>query len=115
MRLTADESIEQTTNVLTTIRRDAETETGLLNHQRELAAAAAERRRSTSADLRRLEIEREDVDARLSRHRLELTEAAGKIKELTDSIAEIDRLVATVVEDKAREDEHIVTTTHNLE
>src|SRR5437763_736867 len=115
MRRAAHERIEQTTNVLATIRRDAEVETGLLNHQREQAAAAAERRRSTSADLRRLEIEREDVDARLSRYRVELTEAAGKINELTDSIAEIDRLAATVDEDKAREDELIAATTSSLE
>ncbi|HMH42962.1 MAG TPA: chromosome segregation protein SMC [Pyrinomonadaceae bacterium] len=115
LRRAAHERIEQTTNVLATIRRDAETETGLLNHQREQAAAAAERRRSTNADLRRLEIEREDVDARLSRHRVELTEAAGKIDELTHSIAEIDRLAATVAEDRAREDELILATTNSLE
>ncbi|HEX7720608.1 MAG TPA: chromosome segregation protein SMC [Pyrinomonadaceae bacterium] len=115
LRRAAHERIEQTTNVLATIRRDAETETGLLNHQREQAAAAAERRRSTSADLRRLEIEREDVEPRLSRHKLELTEAAGKIGELTDSIAEIDRLAATVDQDKTREDELIAATTSSLE
>jgi chromosome segregation protein len=115
LRRAAHERIEQTTNVLATIRRDAEIETGLLNHQREQAAAAAERRRSTSADLRRLEIEREDVEPRLSRHKLELTEAAGKITELTDSIAEIDRLAATVDQDKAREDELIAATTSSLE
>jgi len=115
LRRAAHERIEQTTNVLATIRRDAETETGLLNHQREQAAAAAERRRSTSADLRRLEIEREDVEPRLSRHKLELTEAAGKITELTDSIAEIDRLAATVDQDKTREDELIAATTSSLE
>lgn len=115
LRRAAQERIEQTTNVLMTIRRDAETETGLLNHQREQAAAAAERRRSTSADLRRLDIEREDIEPRLSRHRLELTEAGSRINELTESIAEIDRLAATVDQDKAREDELIAASTSSLE
>jgi chromosome segregation protein len=107
--------IEQTATVLANLRRDAETESELLNRQRAEAAAAAERRRSTSADLRRLETEREDVTTKLTRYQLELTETANKINELTLAIAEIDRLAATVDEEKTKEDELIAAITARLE
>ena len=115
MRDEALARIEQTATALANLRRDAEAESELLNRQRAEAAAAAERRRSTSADLRRLETEREDVAGKLARHQLELTETAGKIDELAQSIAEIDRLAATVEEEKTREDELIATITKRLE
>ena len=86
MRRATQERIEQTTSVLAGIRRDAETESERLNQQRAEAAAAAERRRSTTSDLRRLETEREEVTSRVARHQLELTEAGGRIDELTESI-----------------------------
>jgi chromosome segregation protein len=115
MRVAAQARIEQTTRSVTTVRHDAEAESELLNRQRAEAAAATERRRSTSVDLRRLENEREDVTARLGKHQLELTEAAGKIDELTQSINEIDRLAANVKADKAREDEQVAATAGGLE
>lgn len=114
MRRATRERIEQTTNVLAGIRRDAESESERLNQQRAEAAAAAERRRSTTSDLRRLETEREEVTARAARHQDELTEAATRIDELTNSIAEIDRLAAIVDEEKAREDEQIASATTSL-
>ncbi len=107
--------IEQTATLLANLRRDAETESELLNRQRAEAAAAAERRRSTSADLRRLEAEREDVTIKLDRHQLELNETARKIDELTAAIAEIDRLAATVDEEKTKEEALIATITSRLE
>ena len=107
--------IEQTATVLANLRRDAETESELLNRQRAEAAAAAERRRSTSADLRRLETEREEVTAKLTRYQLELTETGNKIDELTLTIEEIDRLAATVDEEKTKEDELIAAITARLE
>ena len=115
MRGAAQTRIEQTTSVLTTVRQDAQVENELLNRQRAEAAAATERRRATSADLRRLETEREDVTARLAKHQLELMEAAGRIDELTQSISEIDRLAANVEVDKAREDEQVAATAGRLE
>jgi chromosome segregation protein len=107
--------IEQTATVLANLRRDAEAESELLNRQRAEAAAAAERRRSTSADLRRLETEREQVATRLTQYQLELTETTNKIDELTLAIAEIDRLAATVDEEKAKEDDLIAAITARLE
>jgi len=115
MRSATRERIEQTTAVLAGFRRDAEAESELLNQQRAEAAGAAERRRSTSADLRRLESEREEVTNRLGRHNFELTEASSRIEALTGSIAEIDQLATTVHDEKAREDEQIAAASARLE
>jgi len=114
MRRATQERIEQTTNVLAGVRREAEAESEILNQQRTEAAAAAERRRSTTADLRRLESEREDVASRIARHHLELNEAATRIDELDKSITEIDRLAASVDEEKSREEEQIAEATMRL-
>ncbi len=115
MRRASQERIEQTTAVLAGFRRDAETESELLNQQRAEAAAATERRRSTGADLRRLESEREEVTGRVARHNLEVAETSGRIDQLITSIAEIDHLATTVDEEKAREEERIATATTHLE
>jgi len=114
MRRATQERIEQTTNVLAGIRRQAEGESEILNQQRAEAAAAAERRRSTTLELRRLESEREDVTARIARHHEELTEATTRLGELQNSITEIDRLAATVDEEKALEEEQIAGSSARL-
>ena len=113
-RRATQERIEQTVSVLAGIRRDAELESELLNQQRTEAAAAAERRRSTASDLRRLEIEREEVASRIARHQLELTEAETRLDELKNSIAEIDRLAVTVEEERACEEKQISDATLRL-
>ncbi len=115
MRRATQDRIEQTIAVLAGFRRDAEAESEHLNQQRADAAAAGERRRSTTADLRRLESELEEVTSRIARHHLELTEASARIEELTNSIAEIDRLATTIEEEKAREDAQIAEATARLE
>src|SRR5690349_15469415 len=95
------------TNRVAEIRRDVETESEALNQQRADAAAATERRRSTAADLRRLESERVEVTDRIMRHNFELAEAAARNQQLRSSIEEIDRLTLTVEEEKAREEQQI--------
>lgn len=107
--------IEQSATVLAGLRRDAEIESELLNRQRAEAAAAAERRRSTNADLRRLEIERAEVTERTDRFKAELIEASGRTDELTNSIAEIDRLATTVEDERGREQEQVAGATARLE
>ena len=114
MRRATQERIEQNTNLLAGIRRDVDSESEILNQQRAEAAAAAERRRSTTSDLRRLETEREEVTTRIARHHLELNDAGTRLGELHTSITEIDRLAATVDEEKAREDEQIAGSTARL-
>jgi chromosome segregation protein len=113
-RRSTQERIEQTGHVLAGIKREAEAESELLNQQRSEAAAAAERRRSTTSDLRRLEAEREEVNSRIVKHQLELSEAGSHIDDLTNSISEIDRLAASVDEEKAREEEQIAGATGRL-
>ena len=115
LRRTTQERIEHTLGVLGGLRRDAETENESLNQQRAEAAAAAERRRATNADLRRLETEREEVNSRVARYHLELSEASSRIDELTDSVAEIDRLAISIDEEKAREESRIFDATARLE
>jgi chromosome segregation protein len=114
MRLATQERIELNASLLTEIRHAAESESEILNQQRAEAAAAAERRRSTTSDLRRLETEREDVNSRIARHHQELNEASTRLGELHNSINEIDRLAATVEEEKAREEEQIARSTTRL-
>ena len=114
MRRATQERIEQTAKRLIGLKQEAEAGSELLNQQRAEAAGAAERRRSTAADLRRLEAEREEVNTRALRHQLELSEAASRIDELGSSINEIDRLAASVDEEKAREEEQIAAATARL-
>jgi chromosome segregation protein len=108
------EQIEQSANVLAGVRREAESESELLNKQRSAAAAAAERRTAMIAELRRLEAEREDVGLRIARHNLETVDAGSRLEELHASIAEIDRLAAIVDEEKAREENQIAEATARL-
>jgi chromosome segregation protein len=113
-RQATHDRIEEANGDLAAIRRDAELESETLNQQRAEAAAAAERRRATTSDLRRLEAEREDVTSRIARHKSEMTEASARIEELRTLIAEIDRLAASVEEEKAREEAQIAQATNRL-
>jgi chromosome segregation protein len=113
-RRATGERIDQAGAVLASVRRQTEAENEILNQQRSEAAAAAERRRSTSSDLRRLEAEREDVTSRIARHNQENGESATRVEELRVSITEIDRLAATVEEEKAREQDQITQATMRL-
>ncbi len=115
MRRATQERIEHTLGVLGGFRRDAETENESLNQQRAEAAAAAERRRSTNADLRRLDNERQEVNSRVTRYQLELVEASTRIDELIDSLNEIDQLALTIDEEKTREETQITEATARLE
>jgi chromosome segregation protein len=113
-RREAREKIEQSNNALAGGRREAESESDLLNKQRSEAAAAAERRRAMTSELRRLETEREDVTARVERHNQEASEAGSRLEQLHSSIFEIDRLAATVDEEKSREEGQVVAATASL-
>ncbi|HET6973496.1 MAG TPA: chromosome segregation protein SMC [Pyrinomonadaceae bacterium] len=92
---------------LTDLRREAEIESDSLAQQRATAAAASERRRATTAELRRIEGELADFAARVDRHRMELAEMGGRIDELTLSIGDLELAASTVESDRAREEEQI--------
>lgn len=64
-----------------------------LNEKRTLASVAAERRRSAQNALRRMESERGELEARLSRQSLETVEVENSLTELKSAISQITGLV----------------------
>lgn len=97
------------------LRRELEVDSESLAEQRANAAAAAERRRATTAELRRIESELADFAARVDRHRLEVLEMDGRIEELQISISELELKASTVESDRAREEEQIATLSSGLQ
>ena len=73
----------------------AEIESESLAGQRATAAAAAERRRATTAELRRIEGEL-DFAARVERYRMDLAEMAGRSEDLKLSIAYLELAASSV-------------------
>ncbi len=93
--------------MLTDLRREAEIESESLAEQRATAAAAAERRRATTAEVRRVEGELADFAARVERYRMDLAEMAGRSEDLRQSIAYLELAASSVESDRAREEEQI--------
>ena len=114
-RLAAAETVSSATLRLGEARRAAEAESEGLAEQRATAAAATERRRSTAAELRRMEAEYVDVAGRVERHRLELIETTERIAELRESIADLEHQASTVAEEREREEQEIANLTAQLE
>lgn len=114
-RLAASEKVVAATATLAEARRAAEIESEGLAGQRATAAAAAERRRSTAAELRRMEAEYADVAGRIDRHRLELVETTERISTLRQSIADLEIKASNVEEEKAQEEAQIAALTDELE
>ncbi|HKG58342.1 MAG TPA: chromosome segregation protein SMC [Pyrinomonadaceae bacterium] len=113
-REAAADKVIKASALLADLRREAETESESLAQQRATAAAASERRRATSAELRRIEGELADFAARVDRHRMELAEMGGRIDELTLSIADLELAASSVESDRAREDEQIADLSYRL-
>jgi chromosome segregation protein len=114
-RTTAGETVTTASMQLAEARREAELENEGLAQKRAIAAAAAERRRATAAELRRIESEYAELAARIERHRFEVVEITGRTDELRQSIAELERLVSTAAEEKEREELQISALNENLE
>jgi chromosome segregation protein len=113
-RLAATETITGAANILAIARRAAETESESLGEERAAAAASAERRRATAAELRRMEAERSDLETRLERHEREVSDARARLEELRLSIDEMEQSVESVEEERTREDEEIATQSARL-
>lgn len=113
-RLTASQMVAEASTLLAAARRQAEAENEGLGEQRASAAAAAERRRATAAELRRIEAERNDLSARLERHEREAAEAAERLAELQSSIEEITRSALTVDQEHEREERTVAEATAAL-
>jgi chromosome segregation protein len=113
-RLAALQQVSEATALLAVARREAETESESLGQQRATAAAAAERRRATSAELRRLEAERLDLEERSERHEREVALAAVRREELGLSIGELERTALTVEEEREREEQLVAEVAERL-
>jgi chromosome segregation protein len=113
-RLEAAGKIGVASEALSLARREAEAQSEALGQHRAAAAAAAERRRSLAADLRRLELERANLEERGERHGLELTEIARRLEVLALSIAELEGLGASVEDEQSREETAIGEASANL-
>ncbi len=114
-RLAATDTVSGATSLLADARRQAEIESDGLAIQRATAAAAAERRRSTGAELRRMEGEYADVASRVERHRLELVEMTERIAALRESIADLEHKASTVADEREKEEQEIAALTTRLE
>ena len=106
-RLGSGHRVIKASALLAEVRREVELESEGLAVQRATAAAAAERRRATAGELRRMEGEYADVAARVDRHRLEVIETTNRIEQLRLSIGALELKAGSVEEDRAREEREI--------
>jgi chromosome segregation protein len=106
-REAAADNVINASALLADIRREAEIDSEALALQRATAAAAAERRRATTAELRRIEGELSDFASRVERYRFDLAEMSGRTDELTESITDLEQKASSVESDRAREEEEI--------
>ena len=109
----ADEVIKAS-GLLADLRREAEIESESLAGQRATAAAAAERRRATTSELRRIEAELADVAGRVERYRFDLAEMKGRTDDLRVSITELELKASSVESDRAREEQQIAELSKQL-
>jgi chromosome segregation protein len=114
-RESAADKVIKASGLLANLRRELEVDSESLAEQRANAAAAAERRRATTAELRRIESELADFAARVERHRLEVVEMNGRIEELEISISDLELKASTVESDRAREEEQIAALSARLQ
>lgn len=114
-RLSAASAVTTTTAILAETRRALEVESEGLAGQRASAAAATERRRSTAAELRRMEAEFADLGGRVERHRLELVEMTERLEVLRKSITDLEFKASTVEEERAKEEQEIAELTRGLD
>ncbi len=114
-RLSATETVNRASLLLLEARRAAEAQNEGLGAQRAVAAAAVERRRATAAELKRLEAEGTEVNARIERYSFELVEITSRLTELGQSIQEIDARLSMAAEDRAREEQQIAGASAQLD
>lgn len=114
-REASTDKVISASSLLADLRREAEIESESLAGQRATAAAAAERRRATTAEVRRIEGELADFAARVERHRFELTEMNGRTDDLRTSIADLEQKASSVETDRAREEQEILGLTEQLQ
>ncbi len=100
-RLAAQASVAAAAEALAEARREAEAESENLSGRRALAAAAAERRRSSATELRRMESETAELRARIERHEAELEASNARLEGLRRSLEELNRSAGGVEDERA--------------
>ena len=91
------------TGKLNEARNVLSAENGILNEKRTLAATSGERRRSAQTALKRVENELTELESRIARQHLEITETENTAKELEKSIAGIERKTNRAEDERADE------------
>ena len=114
-RETAADKVIRASTLVADLRREAETEGETLAGQRATAAAAAERRRATSAEVRRVESELADLASRVERHRFDLAEMTNRADDLKLSIEDLELKASTVESDREREEHQISELSNQLQ
>jgi len=113
-RESSADNVIKASALLADLRREAEIESEALAGQRATAAAATERRRATTSEVRRLESELADFAARVERHRFDLAEMNGRTSDLRLSIADLEQKGSSVESERAREEAEIFGLTEKL-
>ncbi|HEX8176996.1 MAG TPA: chromosome segregation protein SMC [Pyrinomonadaceae bacterium] len=115
LRAAASQMVAEAATRLANARREAEAESEMLGTERAGAAAAAERRRATAAELRRMEAERTELGVRLERHARETLEMGERLESLRQSISEIEKSESSISEECEREERDIAEAAARLE
>ncbi|HYG10201.1 MAG TPA: chromosome segregation protein SMC [Pyrinomonadaceae bacterium] len=113
-RLAATQLVAEAAELLAAERRAAEVEGEQLNRQRMASAAAAERRRATASELRRMETEKADLEARLERHAAEIEEMQLRLEELRRAMAEMDETSGSVESERAARESEVAMAAERL-
>jgi chromosome segregation protein len=113
-RIAAAEKLENLARNLSQARQKVESENADLNEKRTAAGIAAERRRSVSASLRRIEAEATELESRLARQTLEINENEAGYENLTALISEIARKIESAKETEGAENEQLSEASANL-
>jgi chromosome segregation protein len=113
-RVAASDKLAEITNKLNDARARTEAENTVLNEKRTLAATSEERRRSAQSALRRVENEFRELDSRHARQNMEILETEGKQKDLTASISEIEKKIASAENEQETEQNELTAAAEHL-
>lgn len=113
-RVAASEKLADISAKLNDARARTEAENAVLSEKRTLAATSEERRRAAQNALRRVENEYKELDSRRARQNLELIEIEGKQKDLSVSIAEIEKKVSLADDEQKTEQNELADAAAHL-
>ncbi|MCP9495534.1 MAG: AAA family ATPase [Pyrinomonadaceae bacterium MAG19_C2-C3] len=106
--------VAQVTTALAARRRAAESEGETLSETRAAAATAAERRRAAATDLRRIEVEINDLEHRLERFAAEADTGTRRLSELQAELRAIEANAATYDEQQTAQEQLVEARAHEL-